>query len=496
VETGNYLGIYLSRTDAAVICMGSKGPDGKVLGCFSVSVAQDDAGEARMPELARLIAEGCARRQLSFSQAYVAIDCAMFMHHSVHSDFTSPKQISQTVRFDAEETLSGDISKVALAYKVLSTNENGSDLTVFTAEHEVLSEVLLGLQGSGIDPITVEPDVNCISRFIEFKLKPARDLDTLFALLSQQSGYFVEFAKSQETPKTRTFLIGPRQDRNLVLAKQTLLTSASFGTSRRLDKVQVFDSAGIIDCRQLEQKLGIPVDRLDLTAAFGAESEMPDDCPNFVNFAIAYGAALAHSQKPQTVNFRNDYMPYQGKKLRLQKAVKFLSISVSVLMIALGVYVTARLIQVNSSRRQLYNWLAPQYKAVALGQDMPKKISDALRKLGSISRGIQRSVKPGQDDDTVAARLTLLLQAFNECAKSTNLNIEKITVTEKSISVVGDTSNLRNTNKLLDTIKRKVGAPTVTYAQKGPRHSFSINVVPKTGARARAGKRVRPGRNP
>jgi len=496
VEGENYLGIYLSKADAAMVCVDSKGTDQKVLGCFSVSAASQDADESgHMPELARLIAEGCAQRQLSFSEAYVALDCAMFMQHNVHSDFKSPKQIGQTVRFDAEEALSSDISKVALAYKILSTDDRGSNLTVFTVEHEVLSEVLLGLQGAGIDPITVEPDVNCISRFIEQNLNPSRDLNTLFALLSQRSGYFIQFAKSQETPTTRTFLVGPNQDRNAVLARQTLLTSASFDKGRHFDKLEVLDSAGIVDPRQLQQELGVPAGQLELTGAFGDDSEIRGQCPDPVHFAIAYGAALAHSQKPQSVNFRNDYMPYQGKKLRLQKTIKFLSLSVAVLMIALGVYVTARLIQVNSTRRQLYKNLASQYEAVALGQKMPKKINDALRKLGSISRGIERSVKPGQDDDTVAARLTLLLQAFNECAKSTNLNIEKITVTDKTISVTGDTSNLRNTNKFLDTLKKRMEIPKVTFAQKGPRHSFSITVVPKIGAGARAAKRIRRDRN-
>jgi hypothetical protein len=95
----------------------------------------------------------------------------------------------------------------------------------------------------------------------------------------------------------------------------------------------------------------------------------------------------------------------------------------------------------------------------------------------------------------VTARLTLVLQAFNQCAKSTNLNIEKVTVTDKTISVTGDTSNLRNTNKFLDTLKKRMEIPKVTFAQKGPRHSFSITVVPKTRAGAPAAKRITRGRN-
>ena len=40
-----------------------------------------------------------------------------------------------------------------------------------------------------------------------------------------------------------------------------------------------------------------------------------------VGFAIACGAALSHLERAQAVDFRSDFMPYQGKKVRLQKAM-------------------------------------------------------------------------------------------------------------------------------------------------------------------------------
>ena len=42
---------------------------------------------------------------------------------------------------------------------------------------------------------------------------------------------------------------------------------------------------------------------------------------DLVNLAIAYGAALALSEKTQILNFRNDFLPYMGKKRRLEKTV-------------------------------------------------------------------------------------------------------------------------------------------------------------------------------
>jgi hypothetical protein len=136
VKGAGYLGIYLSKDTATVVCLGSQGRNRSVLGCFSVSAEER---EKQNPQaLARLIAEGCAERGLKFSEAAVALDCAMFMQHNVHSEFKDAKQIAATVRFDTEEAVSTDISDVAVAFEITSSDETGSELTVFTAERKMI----------------------------------------------------------------------------------------------------------------------------------------------------------------------------------------------------------------------------------------------------------------------------------------------------------------------------------------------------------------------
>ena len=168
MEAKNYLGIYLSKDAATVVCIGSKGRGHDVLGCFSVSVQEQPEQDDHM--LATLIARGCAERELQFSEAALALDCAMFMQHNVHSDFNDPKQIAQTVRFDTEEALATDISDIAIAFQIASSDQGGSELSVFTTQRKILSDVLLSLQSNHIDPVTVEPDVSCLSRFISRKV--------------------------------------------------------------------------------------------------------------------------------------------------------------------------------------------------------------------------------------------------------------------------------------------------------------------------------------
>jgi hypothetical protein len=73
-----------------------------------------------------------------------------------------------------------------------------------------------------------------------------------------------------------------------------------------------------------------------------------------------------------------------------------------------------------------------------------------------------------------------VLEAFNNCAAQTNLNIDSISISTKSMSITGDTSGRKNTLKLFEAIKKsnleilQQGLDT-----EGGRDSFRITVEPK-----------------
>ena len=475
----NYLGNYLSKDTATAVCLGLEGGDYNVLGCFSVSAEETE--EQKPQELGRLIAEGCAERELEFSEVVVALDCAMFMQHNVHSEFSDPKQITQVIRFDAEEALAMDITDLAIAFKVTSSDQAGSKLAVFTAQRKQLSDIILSLQSNNIDPITIEPDVNCLSRFILQNISLPQDLYSLFGILSGTSGYFIAFAKSQETLALRTFLVSPTQNRSELLAREAILTTALGGTDGSINCIKVFDSTGSVNHQQLGEKLGIEAGSVDLPAAVTASLETLADCADPVDFAIAYGAALSHSEKARSVNFRSDFMPYQGKKVRLQKAMKFLSVSVTVLMLAVGLYFQLQLLQKNKYRNQLRRKFEQEYSTVMLGKKPPPK-SNPVKKLANELRRI-RDVKSGQlsitGEESISAKLMLVLEAFNKCAAQTNLKIDKISITDKNITIGGDTSSRKNTLTLLEAIKDKMVISSERHDSKSGRDTFSITIVPK-----------------
>jgi len=319
VKGQNYLGIYLSKDTATVVCLGVEGGSRSVLSCFSVAIKETE--EQKSQELVRLIADGCAERGLKFSEVAVALDCSMFMQHNVHSKFSDPKQVAATIRFDAEEALAMDITDLAIAFKVSSSSQTGSMLTVFTAQRKQLSDILISLQSNNIDPVTIEPDVNCLSRFILQNVSLPQDLHFLFCILSETSGYFIAFAESQKTLAMRTFLVKPAQERNELLAREVPVTAALIGTDGLVNCIKVFDSTGSVNYQQLSEKVGIEAGSVDLVEAAVTSPEALADCADPVGFVIAYGAALSHLEKARSVNFRSDFMPYQGKKVRLQKAM-------------------------------------------------------------------------------------------------------------------------------------------------------------------------------
>ena len=482
----NYIGIYLSKDTATVVCLGLQGRDYNVTSCFSVSVEQAEGPDTYpgAPGLASLIARGCAERVPMYRdcEVAVALDCAMFMQHNVHSEFDDPKQIAATVRFDTEEALAADISDVAIAFKITSSDQAGSEMAVFTARRKILSDVLLSLQGNNIDPVTIEPDVNCLSRFIRQNVSLPDDLRPFFVLLSQRSGYFTAFSESQKASTMRTLLVGPRQDRGELLAREIPVSSALLGAGEQISCLKVFDSAGSVNYQQLSEKLGIEVGGIDLAESAAAGPETLADCADPVDFAIAYGAALAHLEKSQSINFRNDFSPFQGKKLRLQKTLKFLSISVAILVFAVGLYFQLQLLQENKHRSRLRDKFDKQYSAVMFSKKLPAK-SDPAKKLAGELRRI-KAVKQGQwsitGDKSISAKLTLVLEAFNKCAKDTGLKIDSISITSKSISIAGDTSSRRNTLKLRRAIEAgKLGSLQDRLESKGSRDSFHITIVPE-----------------
>ena len=132
------------------------------------------------------------------------------------------------------------------------------------------------------------------------------------------------------------------------------------------------------------------------------------------------------------MNFRDDFNPFEGKKVRMQRALRFAAASVTILLVAVGVYFHAPLLRANVDRADLRSRFAKNYSDVTLGKLQDGvSMNIATRKLSDLKRRIERGKKGIADERSVLSKLTLVLGAFNKCATQTDLKV-------KSISISGD----------------------------------------------------------
>lgn len=467
MQTGNQLGIYLRKDRATAVCLASQGRDRELLDCFSVTI---EGEEVNPRVLCDRIAFACGERKARFAEAAVALDCADFMQHAVRSEFTDPRKIAATVRFDTEETLATDISDVAVTFRIASSDDEGANLDVFTAQRPVLTDAIQSLQVNDIDPIAVDPDVYCLSRYLIEHTEKAEESEgsILYAVLSDRRGYLVAVSAEGELVTLRTFLIGASQDRTSLLAREALVTMA-LAAAHPVKRLRAFDVRGELDLRTVGAKTGIAAVACDLATMAGAGPEQVSGCSNPVDLALAYGAILGLAEKSNSVNFRNDHMPFLGKKMRLQRAVRFLSISLTILLLAVGVFFHSQLLRENRYRDALRGKLEPDYLAVMPGKaKLPDTMKGAVSDLERALR-ILKAEKTGvdADQDTVSAKMTMVLQAMNTCAKRTSLNIDKIIITGTNITLNGSTPSQTKTSEVFEAMRKQgfeVGKNSVSDA--------------------------------
>jgi hypothetical protein len=476
VENQKYLGIYITRGKATAVCVSAHGHEYKVSAFFSV-VPEIKEGQTSVTiqDVVEVLAKTCSEKLGSVKEipTVVALDCALYMQHNVHSEFRDSKQILQTIRYDTEEAVAADIADLAIAFEVTSSDEKGSDISVYTAQKQVLSDILLTLQANGIEPIVIEPDINSLSHYITNVISNPNlpKEGTLFGFLSNTNGYFTFFTDSAQQMVKRTFIINKSQNHQQLIQREIPFTLAALKGGASIARIRILDSSSPIDINQLSGMYGIDSALIDITVAAETDQQ-PIQEIDLVDYSVAYGAALANIQK-QVVNFRDDYLPYLGKKKRIEKAVKFSGIALFVLVVILGVISQYILFVKDTPRKKLREKFTNEYFAVMMTKKMPdtpvKKLEKELKRI--------EMLRSGSGDESVSGKLALILDALNKCASQTNLNIETISIGEKEIRIVGDTSNRQNTLKFFEAIKKnKLEILQQRLDTKGDRDVFTINI--------------------
>lgn len=478
MEQHKCLGIYLSADKAVGVLLEGHSGHFKVLDCCSVQ-KQDDAS------LAAGIAEMISAKKLKFDEVSVAIDCSLYTQHDLHSDFTDYKQVANTIRFDAEEAVATDAMELAVTFDITNTDETGSDVTVFTAKRDMMTETLTSMLQNGLDPTAMEPDIVCLGRFVEKNNKPLTDKSKLNVIVSPNACYLIIPNDSHHDPCVRSFLVSPSQDITSVLAREVPITIASMHTAEPVTSISVSGRVENINSEEFSLKTGLDVTISDLAETAGADdSKCPGDISQ-ADFAVAYGAALAELAKTRKTDFRKDFMPYEGRLRTIQTALRIFSIAVTLIIVAAGAYFQKSVLDTKRQTKELKNSLYIEDGSVILRE--PYIEENEKRKFSSKVKSELKKVKSGNsgqafgDDSSITARLTFVLEAINNTKKGNKIKIDKISIQPRQTTVTGSTASRYYTNDFFSMIDKhpKIKKTIVKVGAKGPLDIFTVTIEAK-----------------
>ncbi|MCK5171883.1 MAG: hypothetical protein KAR47_00730, partial [Planctomycetes bacterium] len=399
-------------------------------------------------------------------------------------DFTDHKQIANTIKFDTEEAVATDATDLALTFSVTDTNQNGSEVAVFTAERQMLIERLSDLQTAALDPTAIEPDIICLARFLSQSVSLPQQANPLFVIISNTACYIIYHGQSQNAPSVRSFLLTSAQDKTSVLAREVPLTIASFHPKEDVNSLIIAGNVDSIDYEMLADRTALEIQTVDFAQTVNSNPAAAANCPCDTDLILAYGAALGEITKTKKNDFREDFMPYQGKRMVMQKALRLISIALTVIMLAAGTYFQTQTFIKNQYTARLTEKLTVEYSAAMYGVGPPAKESMASR-LNREYRNVKRTqlgLNPG-DDDSIPAKITYIFEALNQTPKSVNLKVDRVTISPSTMRIQGSTNNRKSTLDLFESIKKHTRLKKLNETlQNSPGgDAFTVNLeMPRT----------------
>ena len=474
MEEKGSLGIFLLR-DKAVAVWTSTGPEPAVLHRLCVTPSEDEPVMFGV-QMARAV----IRQGFAFDEVFVAIGCGSYTQYELHSEFEDIRQIGSTIKFDAEEAAATDAANLAVTFEVTASQQPGSQVTTYTADRQLLTDILLDVQEGGLDPTLMEPDVVCLGRALEQTSKLSERSGSLFVILSGSNCYMLR-PNPGHAPRVRTLLVQQGADVTNTLIREALLAMAANNQQPSLESVVLIGYTSDVDTVSFEQRTGLDV--LTETPE-KALSQMPasDSDMTSVELLIAYGAAMAVRTKGHKADFRRDFMRYQGKRKVMESSFRLIGIALTALLLAVACFYQLKTFRMKGYVNDLADKTLSQYQAVMFGKSPPKNANPST-KLKSIYKQVQAErdgLGPG-DDKSVPAKLTFFLEAVNSCPNRVDINIQRITITEKSMKVKGDTNSRSSTNVLLNAVKKhpRINLASERYSVQRGRDTFEITIDPK-----------------
>jgi hypothetical protein len=441
------LGLFLSK-DKAVAVWVSYGSDHSVLRRLNIT---SDEGESMV--MALKAARTVNQQAEGFDEAFVAIDCAYYTQYRLQSEFDDYHQIESTIKFDAEEAAATDAGNLAVAFDITGKAGVGSEVTVYTSDRQLLTDMILDMQEGLLDPCFMEPDGACLARALSDCTDESERTNTLFIVMSKSSCYMVRF-QPDFAPAIRTFLMGEGQDVTRVLSREIMLASSSDDSEQSVASVVLMGETANVDADMLAQRTGLEV-RSGAPEQIAGKVLGQEDNITLHELLIAYGAALAGKTRGHKTDFRRDFMPYRGRQKVVQSSLRLIGISLTILLVSVAVFFQFKTFRMRGYTRKLNRKALAEYKASTFGKRPPRgmSVTSALRREIVRAKQMEEGIGPG-GDKSVPAKLTFFFEALNKTPQNVDIKIQQITITERSMKVKGDTNSRASTLAFFDQIKK------------------------------------------
>ncbi|HOM75775.1 MAG TPA: hypothetical protein PKV53_03345 [Anaerohalosphaeraceae bacterium] len=467
------LGLYISRGKATAVWVSADTqPSVKLL--FHV-VPQPGESQSIALQAARTAMQQAA----AFGEVFAAIDCGCYTQYFLHSEFEDYAQVAGTIKYDAEEAAAADAANLAVAFDITGRDSFGSKVTVYAADRQYLTDILMDLQEGGLDPTYMEPDAVCLGRAL-CQLTPIDEqADALFVILSEPNCYLIR-PKQDYAPTVRTFLAGQGQDITAVLAREVVLLAAAEEAQNPLTTLVLIGRTDAIDKTRLHQRTGLEIKTETPEKSLGIADAERAGCYELL---AAYGAALAGQTRGHKADFRQDFMPYQGRRKMLVGSLRTISISLTVLLTAVALFFQLKAFQMRRYVSRMSEKTLLEHKAVTYGKLPPRGMtpSSNLRREYTRAKEMEEGLGPG-DEKSVPAKLTFFFEAVSKTPPGVDINIQQITITERSMKVKGDTNNKAGTMALFNEINKHPRISLTserTSSSPDGRDTFEITIEPK-----------------
>lgn len=443
--------MYLSSNSATAAMLSAAGHAARCEKCFTLRADSTQDSESRLSWLISQTAKKISDLDLKFDELTLSIDCGMYAQHDIQSEFTDRKQIEATIAFDAEEAVATDANELAVTFNITGKNKLGANVTVFTSKRELIVNILEQFKTASLDPIYVEPDIVCLDRYLKNIMPAENSNNTLEVVIAPSMCYMICPSSEEFGPSIRSFLIYPEQDIVKILQRQIPITLAALApkSENEITAVRLTGNTDGIDINRLKETTGLNVGIEKLWNGSPIEEGTDES-----SLAIAYGCALCEPTKSEPADFRKSFLPFEGKKRMLQKSFKLLMTYLTVLLIALGAHFQLKVMKINSAINEIDKRSKEDYSAVMFGKK-PKSQPSVATQLMTAAKNIKKQGGMSVGDETsVPAQLTYIVQAINTLPDSVKLEINKITISARSITIIGSTQNRRQSLALLDAIKK------------------------------------------